>query len=426
MAFRVAIVGGGSAGMVCATTLLGNSQNFKTELTLITDPNIPPIRVGESMSPTLMTMMHQVLGILSLDNSCKSFEEMNIMTRVGTRHTWENNCNPGFDVNYDMFSLHFDSAAFISFARKRLKELFPSYTELNETIKSISQNDDTATAHGVDGDYTYDFIIDCRGFPTKEELNNGDYKFPEFDTVNSLLVFQHHHPYTHQYTDVTLHKNGWQFGINTTKRKAFGYLYNKDITSKDDALEHYLSLNKDIPIVENEIKSLSWQFYTAKKAIDNRVIKMGNKLYFYEPVQGIPLHHYCIFTLIIIDYMAARHFNIDWNYRQTLYGYLDDWHTYSPEEAVNEYHSRITDRYFEIVCTNYIGNSMNSEFWNVTKKNSVDRLLKSVGFVDFARKVVSHYDDPNNEYPNLYIHPSIIIKQYMEGFQVNFRKILDY
>lgn len=418
MSFRVAIIGGGSAGMVCAATLLGNSQNFKTELTLITDPNIPPVRVGESMSPTLLTMMHQVLGVLSLDNSCKSFEDMNIMTRVGTRHTWENNTNPSFDVNYDMFSIHFDSASFISFARKRLKELYP-YNEINETIKSISQNENEAIAHGNDGDYTFDFIIDCRGFPTKQDYDSDEYKFPEFDTVNSLLVFQHHHPYTHQYTDVTLHRNGWQFGINTAQRKAFGYLYNKDITTQDEALQHYLTLNKNVPIVESEVKSLSWRFFSAKKAIDNRVIKMGNKLYFYEPVQGIPLHHYCIFTLIIIDYMATKHFNIDWNYRMTLGDFLDDWHTYTPEDAVNQYHNVIMNRYFEIVCTNYIGNRMDSDFWNITSRNSMSRLMKSPGFIDFARKVTSE-----NEYPNLYIHPGIIIKQYMKGLQVDFHKIV--
>lgn len=419
MTFRVAIVGGGTAGMVCATTLLGMSHNFKTELTLITDPNIPPIRVGESMSPTLLTMMNQILGIVDLNNSCNAFDEMNIMTRVGTRHTWEDNANPNFDVNYDMFSIHFDSAKFISFARRRLKELYP-YTEINDTIKNITQDEYTAIAHGDNGDYTYDFIIDCRGFPTSGDFDKGDYKFPEFDTVNSLLVFQHHHPYTHPYTDVRLHRNGWQFGINTAHRKAFGYLYNKDITSKDDALEHYLSLNKDVPIVESEIKSLSWRFYSAKKAIDNRVIKMGNKLFFYEPIQGIPLHHYCIFTLIIIDYMAAKHFNVDWEYRVTLNGFLDDWHTYTPEDAVNQYHNVVMDRYFEIVCTNYIGNGMNSDFWNITRQNSMSRLMKSPGFIEFARNVV----DPQSEYPNLYIHPSFIIKQYMEGLQVNFHKII--
>jgi hypothetical protein len=423
MTLKVGIIGGGSASMVCAATICGVSHKLEIELTLITDPNILPIRVGESMSPMLLTLMDQNLRLFNLDNSCKIFEDLDMMPRIGARHTWEDNVNPSFDINYHSFAAHFDSSKFTKFVRNRLKELYPGYTEINDSIKGITQNELSAIAHGATENYRFDFIFDCRGFPTESEFDN-EYVFPEFETVNSLLVYQHQKAYNHTYTDNRIHRNGWQFGINTTGRKAFGYLYNKSITTKDEALRHYMSLNKDVPIVEDDVKSLSWRFYSAKRGVTNRVMKMGNKLYFYEPIQGIPLHHYAIFTNICIDYMMAKHINFNWNYRELLGSYLIQSQSYTPEQAVNEFHSVTMDRYFEIVCTNYIGRTMDSKFWRQTKRNCLERLLKSEDFMTFARKVVAFYDGKELEYPNFCIHKNVIISQYMKGLGVDFREIV--
>lgn len=413
--------------MVSAATLCGIISRLETSasVTLITDPNIPPIRVGESMSPMLVSVLDGFLHMFNEQNSCSILQELHMMPRVGARHTWEDNANSGYDVNYKFFAAHFDSSCFIAFVRRRLKELYGHiYGEVNDTIKAITQTELRATAHGQSTQYYFDYIFDCRGFPTSDEYASGDYNFPEFETVNSLLVFQHLKSYTHTYTDNRIHRNGWQFGINTSDRKAFGYLYNKDITSEDEALKHYLTLNKDIPINEADVKSLSWKFYSAKRGVDNRIIKMGNKLYFYEPIQGIPLHHYAIFSNMAIDYIMCREGKFNWDYKGLLGSYLIQSQSYTPEEAMNEFHSITMDRYFEIVCSNYIGNCMDSEFWHITKRNSLKKLLYSEDFMIFARQVVDFYDGKLGEYPNFYIHKGTIISQYMKGLQVDFREIV--
>jgi hypothetical protein len=307
-----------------------------------------------------------------------------------------------------------------------MKQLYGHiYNEVNDSIKSITQTDMTATVQGQSTDYYFDYVFDCRGFPTADEFASGDYVFPDFETVNSLLVFQHLQRYTHTYTDNRIHRNGWQFGINTSDRKAFGYLYNKDITSKEEAFKHYLSLNKDIPIVESDVKSISWKFYSAKKPVDNRIIKMGNKLYFYEPIQGIPLHYYAIFSNMIMDYIMCREIGYNWDFRELLGTYLIQSKSYTPEAAMNEFHSVTMDRYFEIICTNYIGNTMDSEFWRITKRKCLEKVLNSVDFMDFAREVVEFYDGKRSEYPDYQIHKGVIICQYMNGLQVDFKEIVN-
>jgi hypothetical protein len=426
MKLRVGIIGGGSASMVCAATVYGQTPpGCEFSITLITDPNIPPIRVGESMSPMLVGIMDRCLKfIFPQDNSVKNVEEMCAMPRIGARHTWEDNAHEPFDVNYNTFAFHIDSSKFVAYARRRMGELY-DYKEINDTIVDITQTEGQAIAHSATNQYSFDYIFDCRGFPTPAEFNSGQYRFPEFETVNSLMVFQNKGHYTHCYTDNIIHRNGWQFGINTTERKAFGYLYNRNITSDDEALKHYLQLNKNVPIVESEIKQVKWKFYFAARPVDGRVMKMGNKLFFFEPIQGIPLHHYSIYTSMLVDYMFACEGFFQWDYR----GLLGDFKVIScansPEEACNEFHHTTMRRYFQILCTNYIGNQMDSDFWNITKSKCMDKLLRSEEFVDFAKRVIEHYETPGSIYPDLHLHQGIIIKQYMRGLNVDFQGILN-
>lgn len=426
---KVAIVGGGSASMVSAATICYVSAQLGMELTLITDPNISPIRVGESMSPMLVKVMNTYLKLFDEQNACRILEDLDMMPRIGARHTWEDDTHPSFDINYALFAAHFDSGKFTKFVRKRLKQLYPTYSEINDTIKAITQTETKAIAHGQNMNYEYDYIIDCRGFPTSDELASGEYNFPAFETVNSLLVYQHKFPYTHLYTDNRIHRNGWQFGINTSERKAYGYLYNKEITSKEDALRHYMSYNKNVPIVESDVQSISWKFYSSKKGLNNRIIKMGNKLYFFEPIQGIPLHHYSIFTSIVIDYIMAKQVGFNWDYKGLLdnYPYSMVIKSNNPEDAVNEFHAITMNRYFEIICSNYIGNSMNSEFWRITKHKCLRQLLGSHEFMTFARKVVNFESEnrTENDYPDFYIHKNVIIEQYMKGLGVDFQEIVN-
>ncbi len=429
MTLRIAIVGAGSAGMVCASTVFGycRERNLSVTFTSIYDPNISPIRVGESMSPMLLGNLNKFLHIFDFNSSCQNFEDLDMITRVGAKHRWEDDVNRGYTINYPTFAAHFDSAKFIQFSKNKLKLLSPYYNEIHDTVTDIRQSPMEAIVSGTKGTYLFDYVFDCRGFPTQADFDSGDYLFPEFETVNSLIVFQEKKQYVHPYTDNIIHRNGWQFGINTTNRKAHGYLYNKDITPKEEALEHFIELNKNVDVDREAVNSFSWKFYYAKRAIDNRIIKMGNKLFFYEPIQGIPLHHYSIFTLMCMDYISCSHYgSMMTDFNDYISQYLElDLSKNTPEEVFNIYHSHIMEVYFEIICSNYIGNQMNSDFWNITKSKAMSVLRRSPTFMNFARNVVEYQKGNQQEYPSFYIHPGFIIKQYMEGLQVNFHKIIE-
>jgi hypothetical protein len=56
-----------------------------------------------------------------------------------------------------------------------------------------------------------------------------------------------------------MHRNGWMFQIPLTTRKTSGYLYNKELTSYDEAVKDFCKLkNIDENIVYN-LRHFSWE-----------------------------------------------------------------------------------------------------------------------------------------------------------------------
>jgi Tryptophan halogenase len=438
----IGIIGAGSAAAVsaaaCFRFFIDQKKNGNRlediEVTSISDPNISIMKVGESMSPSLLDRMTETLDMKSISD----YDNLDMIFRIGSRQYWENETNPSFDVTYaprgarnqsnlTNISLagHFNSEKFSSFAIDRLKVLTGGrMKEIHDNIKGITQTEDQAIAHGSNGAYSFDYIFDCRGFPTEEEFASGDYKFhPEVETVNSVLLFQHHAKYNEPWTDVTYHNNGWSFGIPTRDRKAYGYLYNRDITGKDEAVTHFKNLFNNLPIKEDDIKEYKWRFYNVKRPLKGRVLTMGNKLYFFEPIQGIPLHHYFYFTYhfltqIIYGYYGP-HFGAMHEFASDLIG-----KRLNHEDFLSVFHQRMMDRYLDIISSLYVGNRMNSEFWRVTGNKAYNKLLNSPAWIQFCRDMVK-FKRNEGPLPDLTPHPGYINNQYMEGLNVNFQRFLE-
>ncbi|NDB61341.1 hypothetical protein EB001_23320 [bacterium] len=417
---KIGIIGTGSAAAVCAAVMFGVENEFldsrDIRVSIISNPDIPKMSIGESLSPGIFRGLSTAL---KLKHSIKEHEQIDLILRIGARHSWENNENSMFDINYVGTGAHMSSEKFSDFVFKRINEIYDNrLLEIHDNIKHISQTDNVATAHGENATYSFDYLFDCRGFPTKEELNSGKYNFPEFETVNSVLLFQHHQQYNHPYTEVLFHKNGWQFGINTRNRKAFGYLYNKDITDKEEALKHFKELNKDIPI--DNVKELYWPSYSVKKPINGRIISMGNKLYFYEPIQGIPLHNYFYFTRHIL----LKLYNITHEYESDLLINKFTNVNLPFEEMLNTLHSGLSSRLFDLIVLNYVGNMMYSDFWKITKNKSIKYLLKKPDWIDFCNQYVN-YKNGKGDYPHYVPHPNAVIRQYLEGLNVDPEKFVN-
>ena len=117
----------------------------------------------------------------------------------------------------------------IHFVPKKLSEvvLNSGYFDVQEKIISNPENEIDANV-----------IFDCRGRHNRN-LKNYDKLIDPLNTV--LLSKKFERDVNLIYTRCIATPNGWTFVIPNQDSVSYGYLYNKNITSKEDAIEDFTS-----------------------------------------------------------------------------------------------------------------------------------------------------------------------------------------
>ena len=403
---KICVVGSGSAAaafILQALCFCKDGAPFIIDC--IHNPKISILTVGESCSYIITKNIRT--SLLSGANINSIIDEFDGRTRLGTVQTWENDLGHKFITNYmpnENKAMHINSEKFSKFVLKKANELYEGiFTEQHKNVLDIQQNGKCATVVCEDGNLEYDYVVDCRGTPTTEEFNNDDYAYTDFETVNSVMIYPEFKSYDEHYTSAKFHKNGWMFGIPLRHRKAFGYLYNNQITSKDEALNHFKLLKPELE--EEKLRYFNWKQYYRKKAMDGRILYMGNKLYFFEPIMGLPLHYYTLVSQGFLNH---------------LYDYFKS--SCDIENFVNSLHTADISKIQDVVAFNYVGeNNMKSKFWLETKQNGIKRLRNSIRFKEWADCVIE------NDFVKPYFpHNYEIIIQYLDGYKIDLNKVMGY
>lgn len=389
---KICVIGAGTAGVISILAMLNASrrENFDLQITCIHDPSIPTIQVGESTSSPILGLITELLDFRVL----RDIDEIDGTIKYGSKYV--NWGTEDFFVNHIEPAIHLNSAKFSFWVLDKLTTKFPNnFTVIKDKITSIENNNGVATVEGNKASYTYDYVIDSTGFPTEEELKSDLYIDPTFTSVNSVIIYPEFEKYNEMYTTSTAHENGWMFNIPLTFRKAHGYLYNKDITSYKEAAEDFSNFNSIVDI--NKTRHLEWSTFYRKNIVDQNTIYLGNKLYFFEPSQGFPLHYYAVFADIAIHCLAN---NID------------------IEEHLNSYYLNIIEDIQDVIALTYQANvPYESDFWSYAKSSSYNRLIKSKKFVDWC-------NNPSN-HTHFASHSNEIMFTLIEGMNIDMSKFKD-
>jgi len=377
---KFCVVGAGSIGtLALLETILRIKYEEKLNsatVTLIHDPNQPKISVGESST---LCIPDNIINIFGQDKGNEILQECKITLRNKSKIFWHSN---NFDIDYQQMGgvgIHFDSSVFSDVVISKCLEFdFVNVIEKRIDIDEIKQE--------------YDFIFDCSGRPSKEELDK-DYIQPKFSSVNSVLLYPHFKEYNEDFTSQISHKNGWMFGVPLQHRKAYGYLYNNTITTEEEARDEFKKL---IPFQE-EVRKLSWDYYYRKRLIDDNIMYLGNRLYFFEPAQAIPIHFYhsrisSFFTKYLIE------------------GEINNEGIENLNTEYNYYVRTVLD----LIALNYVGSIQDSPFWNTTKEKAKQHLFSSQSFQTWLRDV----KDYNIILPYS-SHSGEIMRKYIEGYRIN-------
>lgn len=345
---KVAVIGRGTAAIVTSLQLIKYGHN----VSMIYDPFVKPIKVGESSTPIFTKLIEEVLDIKKSDlvkTGIFSYKKGINFVGWGKGNQFFHNFH-----NQDL-AAHFQTESFNEFTH----QVFQDRNLINyypHKVKDIKFENDKAI---IDNKFTFDFVVSCSGWADDDSDDS------IIEIVNSAVLFKKNYP---EYsTEHTLHlatEDGWQFGVPFPKQNIFncGYLYNSNYISKEEVIGK---------IGSEYHESFTWKPKSSKRMIKNNFhATNGNRLFFFDPLQALSLHYFVECAKLICNF-------------------LDNRQEYNMDRINSLYNRAMYEQQMSILYHYHYGSTFNSKFWNHMKEKSTQIMIGShwgVGDI-FKRKV---------------------------------------
>ena len=345
---KIAIIGAGNAGCITALNFYFYARDT-CEIEIYHSPEKHPIeRVGQGTNIPPATLISSVLGGNWYDKNC-----IGATLKKGILYEgWGKAMN-------EIFHPFLMTNMAIHYVPQRLSDLVLTcglFKVKEQTIDDPEKEIDS------------DWIIDCRGRHNRDQ-NNYD---PLINPLNSVLLYQKEgrDPLL-DYTRSVATPNGWTFVVPNIDSVSYGYLYNNNITSKEDATEDFLE-RFNLPEIDGD---LTFENYIAKNiCVGERTFLNGNRCGFLEPLEATSTRFYQTVCKSVYDYMD---------------GLMNRQH-------VNKY---VRDEMFRLetfIMWHYqFGSKYNSPFWDYAKTlpfrpdagfNEALELSKSMTYLEMEQK----------------------------------------
>ena len=206
---KLSVIGAGSAGLLSAVQAYYTFVNKSDwEVELIHDPNVPPEKVGQGTVPGVMILLSSVFDVHWADNPFDVTIKHGIMYK---------NWGKKKDKFFHPFGMGYSAA---HYDVNKFREFILSSNKFKVIEKNVKDYSD------VDSDY----IIDCSGKPAS---------FDNYTTltnpINSVLLGRSEKEDDLHWTDCVATPDGWCFRIPNVDSVSHGYLFNKDITTVEQA-----------------------------------------------------------------------------------------------------------------------------------------------------------------------------------------------
>jgi flavin-dependent dehydrogenase len=267
---RIAIIGAGNAGCITALELSKKEcSSCKSEITMYHDSyNYPIEKVGQGSLPSFTELLHDTLDINWYD---KNLIDGTIKTGILYKG-WEKNRRELFHS----FAMHQTA---VHFTPNKLSKAVLDSGLVNVIEKNIKDPESEIDA---------DFIFDCRGRYNRDKDNYEKISSP----INAVLLANRSKLVSDKdftYTQAVATPNGWTFVIPNKDTISYGYLYNSEVTSDEEAAEDFMS-RFDISEIND---ALPFENYVAKNMfVGERTILQGNAYGFVEPLEATSLNFY--------------------------------------------------------------------------------------------------------------------------------------
>ena len=262
---KIAIIGAGNAGCITALHFYFHGRD-RFEIELYHSPEKHPIeRVGQGTTIPPAMLISSVFG--------SNWYSNNIGATFKTGILYE-----GWGKSKDEF--------FHSFPMSNMSIHYVPQKLSNAVLESCLFKIKQQTINDPEKEIDSDWIIDCRGRHNRDRNNYESLVNP----LNSCLLYQKRGRNSDLiYTRTVATPNGWTFVVPNTDSVSYGYLYNNNITSKEDATEDFLE-RFNLPETDGE---LSFENYMCNNIfVGERTILNGNRAGFLEPLEATSTRFY--------------------------------------------------------------------------------------------------------------------------------------
>ena len=346
---KIAIIGAGNAGCITALNFYFYARDT-CEIEIYHSPEKHPIeRVGQGTNIPPATLISSVFGGNWYDRNY-----LDATLKKGILYEgWGKAMN-------EIFHPFLMTNMAIHYVPQRLSDLVLTcglFKVKEQTIDDPEKEIDS------------DWIIDCRGRHNRDQ-NHYD---PLINPLNSVLLYKKEgrDPLL-DYTRSVATPNGWTFVVPNIDSVSYGYLYNNNITSNEDATEDFLE-RFNLPEIDGD---LTFENYIAKNiCVGERTFLNGNRCGFLEPLEATSTRFYQTVCKSVYDYMD---------------GLMNRQH-------VNKY---VRDEMFRLetfIMWHYqFGSKYNSPFWDYAKTlpfrpdagfNEALELSKRMTYLEIEQKI---------------------------------------
>lgn len=329
---KIAIVGKGTAGSLAAAHFT-RYLSEDAEIDWYFDPNKPTQSVGEGSTLNLPKNLFDTIGFThgELAKIKGTFKTGIYKENWGTK-----NKNFFHDFSPPSSAYHFNAVELQNYLIKSLEN------KLNIIEQAVDYTD-------VDAD----FVLNASGVPQSFD----DFHTSDYIPVNTAYITQCYWDRPEfDYTLTIAMKHGWIFGIPLQNRCSIGYLYNSDITRKEEILEDVQQIFQRYNLVpSNDTNSLNFKNYYRKSNFiqGGRVAHTGNASFFLEPLEAT--------SIGFMDHIQRSAFEI-WT------GGI------SVQQANENYLSLINQIEFVIMMHYAAGSSFKSDFWSYAQERGMQKI----------------------------------------------------
>ena len=287
---KIAVVGRGTAGSLAAASVARLHPDGDHELHHIYDSRIPVIGVGEGSWPSLVQELQRLTNLPheTVQQRLNGTRKYGVAFEGWGRHSrdFTHYFSPQ-QVSY-AYHLSADTMAELLHESTRARHIDAKVLDI-ATVEGGAQVEFEGRAPE-----RYDLVFDARGFP--RELHPDRHIDISFIPTNTAVIRRCPAVITappdgpvvqHTYTRAVARPHGWIFVIPLTVHTSYGYIFNRDVTSRADVESDFDAFLETDGVSQFEQRAvIPFPNFVHRRMYDGAVARVGNAAAFMEPLEA--------------------------------------------------------------------------------------------------------------------------------------------